>query len=501
MGVLAPTPTAFSGIGARTLEYPSSAANFFGEPFAHRLRWAHAVNSRRRLRAVLCTDAHFLEADVAAGPVFSRKDEVFTLPSSGSGASSTVYRSLGTDVVTEDGQAVIMAHYPTERSSDLTLESFIRTVLVHNEYVDEQFSDFAAQVTAPLPTVAEVSHSESDDPAIPAAASLANSDRKRNLRSPFSNPVEVEELADDHATLQSSAATTDLQVQHSNAGPHCEEAAAFARDLHKELDAQAQVHGHMITACVGTRRDYRMADGSRPTRKGVKLDFKLFECVLPALRYLREVDAAGKLRGHLWLNGDIFAGPGALISPLDAKQFVRLCAEWLPEAVLSLSWGSSVLSTSRLYTDEMVDAMIELCMSPLVKRPLGSPSNFSHKDKIAQADLLAKHPETEREVNGSPDPKTKDDGVYLAAPAASCTHITFAVAAEYCVSSATSLRKLLDAVPGASLTVFSGVGSLGITPFAVQDIITAFGKTRCFLDLRVSKPCRSCGQAGMCVVH
>ncbi|CAE8650141.1 unnamed protein product, partial [Polarella glacialis] len=176
------------------------------------------------------------------------------------------------------------------------------------------------------------------------------------------------------------------------------------------------------------------------------------------------------LGGHLWLNADIFAGPGALISPLDARQFVRLCAEYLPQAVLSLSWGSSMLSTSRLYTAEMVEQMIEICMSPLVKRPFGA---------------LGVHTLSPRSnVDG-------DDG-YLLAPAASCQHITFAVAAEFALSSSKALKKLLDAVPGASLTVFSGMGSLGVTPGTVQEIITTYGKTRCFLDLRVTKPCRSC---------
>ena len=31
-----------------------------------------------------------------------------------------------------------------------------------------------------------------------------------------------------------------------------------------------------------------------------------------------------------------------------------------------------------------------------------------------------------------------------------------------------------------------------------QDIITTYGTTRCFLDLRVTKPCRTCSQGGSC---
>jgi hypothetical protein len=102
------------------------------------------------------------------------------------------------------------------------------------------------------------------------------------------------------------------------------------------------------------------------TRKGVKLDFKLFDCVEPSIRYLSKIAAAKELGGHLWLNADVFAGPGALMSPMNAKQFVRLCAETIPEAVLSLSWGSSSLSATRIYTDDMVEGMIELCMTPII---------------------------------------------------------------------------------------------------------------------------------------
>jgi len=240
----------------------------------------------------------------------------------------------------------------------------------------------------------------------------------------------------------------------------------------------------MITACVGSRRDRPIVMSARRIRKGVKLDFKLFNCVGPTIAYLRQVGAAKKLRGHLWLNADVFAGPGALISPLNAQEFVRLCAEQLPEAVLSLGWGASILSTTRMYTNDMIDQMIELCMSPIVHQSLpGAARHNTDGDGRATA-------------AGTKAAGGADHDLYLT-PAATCHHITFAVAAEYAVGSADALRKLLDSVPGASLTIYSGVGSLGITPAHVQEIINTYGKKRCFLDLRVSKPWRSCTQ-GSC---
>lgn len=394
--------------------YPRLAARDFGEQFAHRLRWAHAVNSRRRLRLALATAAHFLEADVAAGPLVEHARERAPAPPSVPARPASADRGPGTRVHTAQGQSVIMAHYPTARSSDLSLERFITAVLRHNERVAEAV----------------------DDP------------RARSL-------------------------------QRSESEPCLSEAAAFARDLNKELEAQAGTNGHMMTACVGSRRDRPAMMSARRTRKGVKLDFKLFDCVEPTINFLVEVDAARKLAGHLWLNADIFAGPGALMSPLNAKEFVRLCAEKLPDAVLSLSWGASIISTTRLYTDDMVQRMIELCMCPIVQQPSCglSPDEVPASDEVREAKQT--------------DLGNAEESLYLT-PAATCRHITFAVAAEYALSSAKVLQRLLDSIPGASLTIFSGVGSLGITPGHVEDLITTYGERRCFLDLRVSKPWRSC---------
>mmetsp|Transcript_41667 Transcript_41667/g.116089 ORF Transcript_41667/g.116089 Transcript_41667/m.116089 type:complete len:516 (-) Transcript_41667:310-1857(-) len=411
--------------------YPEAAAAHFGECFAHRLRWAHAVNSRRRLRGALATPAHFLEADVASGPLLTpsgRCEPGGAAPAvppdawpAGGPAGPGPQRAAR--VCTRGGEAVIMAHYPTEHSSDLSLERFVHAVLRHNE-----------RIASP--------QSMAEEEAAPTCG----------LRS--------RPLASEPVCTQADAGGSD-------------EAAAFARDLNKELDAHAAVNGGMITACVGSRRDRPVVVSSRRTRKGIKLDFKQFDCVEPTITFLRQINAAKKLEGHLWLNADVFAGPGALITPLNAKEFVRLCAENLPEAVLSLSWGASIISATRLYTDEMIERMIELCMSPIVQQPL--------------------------EVAGLPQQGTLGGGMYLT-PAATCQHITFAVAAEYALGSAGVLRRLLESVPGASLTIYSGVGSLGITPAHVQDLINTYGKRRCFLDLRVSKPWRSCTN-GNCAVQ
>eukprot|EP00930_Biecheleria_cincta_P103813 TRINITY_DN95915_c0_g1_i1.p1 TRINITY_DN95915_c0_g1~~TRINITY_DN95915_c0_g1_i1.p1 ORF type:complete len:470 (+),score=64.56 TRINITY_DN95915_c0_g1_i1:170-1411(+) len=409
-------------------------------------------------------DAHFLEADVSIGKFVDSADALTASTSSGVKEEPKV--------ISASGAPVIMAHYPTARSSDLTLEGFMATVLWHNSQLD-----------APLPL-----NGQDISPSSPSGNEEAECDpspggpQKRPLTSPFSEPVlarDVPEQSSRHPSTSSSA------LARQTARP-CEEAAAFALDLSRELDLKTLSHNAMVMACIGARRDSSGHISPIFTRKGVKLDFKMIDCVKPTLLFLRDIKASRKLGGHLWLNADIFAGPGypdSFLSPMDAFEFVRLCAELVPDAVLSLSWGSSFISTSRRYTDEMVDRMIELCMSPMV------PSRLSGRTDLPDADSL----NIDRETSAD---NTKDK--IILAPAASCQHITFAVAAEYALGSAPKLLKLLDAVPGSSLTIFSGMGSLGISPSTVQDLITMFGKTRCFLDLRVTKPCRSCSQDATC---
>ncbi len=54
------------------LQYLEAAAQDFAQPFAHRLRWSHAVNSIGCLQEALAGDSHLLEADVSAGPLLGQ---------------------------------------------------------------------------------------------------------------------------------------------------------------------------------------------------------------------------------------------------------------------------------------------------------------------------------------------------------------------------------------------------------------------------------------------
>jgi hypothetical protein len=423
--------------------YPARAAAHFGEYGSHRIRWAHAVNSRRRIRAAFGSNAHFLEADVCSGPVIVKED------STHKSRSKDANKGSETTVRTASGEDVIMAHYPTELSSDLSFETFMSMVLRHNERVAQEVASHASAM----------------------AAAGGGQDRS-------SGP--------------SSSPTNNRQRRPTPTAE--EEATVFSRELDVELD-QAAAQTSSLASCVGSRRDFNGSGRSFAlTYKGVKLDFKRFDCVAPCIEHLRRIDAAKKLKGHLWLNADVFAGPGALLTPFDAKQFVRLCAENLPEAVLSLSWGASLLSTMKSYSEEMVDLMIELCMTPIVPRAL---RHTSSNGKLAPEEGN----DGECDTTASSPLRVPSDGEMCFTPAAVCHHITFAVAVEYAQMSAVGLTKLLDAVPGSSLTLFSGYGSVGVSPTHVKELIDAYGTSRLFLDLKLSKAWRTCGvtKASCCV--
>jgi len=255
------------------------------------------------------------------------------------------------------------------------------------------------------------------------------------------------------------------QPESPQIGPHGDEATIYEKELNNELDVTGGGGASGMFCCSGARLNGGQACSTRPTLKGVKLDFKHIDCVEPALNYLREINAVEKLDGHLWLNADILEGPGALI-PAMQEEFVRLCATALPGAVLSLSWGSSVLSTSRAYSEDMVEKMVKLCLIPSV--------TCQHDWEIG--------------------------GTFLRTPAAACRHITFGVAVEYALASESYLNSLLARVPNSSLTIFSGSGSFSITPNTVKQLITTYGPSTLFLDLKLTK-WRACSDPVRCSIQ
>eukprot|EP00928_Gymnodinium_smaydae_P013880 TRINITY_DN15034_c0_g1_i1.p1 TRINITY_DN15034_c0_g1~~TRINITY_DN15034_c0_g1_i1.p1 ORF type:complete len:443 (+),score=90.37 TRINITY_DN15034_c0_g1_i1:88-1416(+) len=394
-----------AGRPAEAEDYPLEAAAFFGLAASHRIRWGHAVNSKAELLQALRGDAHLLEADVASGR-FVKLESVGQYGGVSSWGQDPV--DDGVQVRTANGDPVLMAHAPLQSETDLSFEDFINEVEQHN---------FRA---APLP---------------PSCGTQVQSCWSRG-----------------------------------RCGDPDAEAADFAAQLERELTMLGSASSSaMLGSCGGSRLG--SPDG-RPCllqRKGVKLDFKEFDCVEPALEHMRRRKLCENMEGHVWLNADIFAGPGALSRPLNAERFVALCADRLPEAVLSLSWGTSAISFGlREYTCEMVDKMISLCTTPLDEL-----ADSVHSKNISAS------PVDKRHFRG----RTAQERF---------RHITFAVSADYVLDSAEELRRLLQSVPGSSLTIFSGFAGFSVSPSYVRDVLLAFRDHSVFLDLKLSSDASAC---------
>ncbi len=78
----------------------------------------------------------------------------------------------------------------------------------------------------------------------------------------------------------------------------------------------------------------------------------------------------------VWFNADICKGPGVpdpLISVIDGRKFICECSK-VPGCVLSLGWLTSdktTLSLGKAYTPNMIQAMLDIVMMPLVSDGLG----------------------------------------------------------------------------------------------------------------------------------
>lgn len=89
--------------------------------------------------------------------------------------------------------------------------------------------------------------------------------------------------------------------------------------------------------------------------KGAKLDFKSPEALAHCLAYASR-HALGKI--PLCLSADILPGPGGGPPRFKAAEFLRMCREYLPRAILSLGW--TVGETATGYTKEMIATMLDL---------------------------------------------------------------------------------------------------------------------------------------------
>ncbi|KAG9488044.1 hypothetical protein GDO78_007705 [Eleutherodactylus coqui] len=96
------------------------------------------------------------------------------------------------------------------------------------------------------------------------------------------------------------------------------------------------------------------------SNKGIKLDFKSLEAVLPSMKILDAMK--DNLHQPVWINADILPGPGGNVR-VDAKEFLQTVTSVFPDVTLSLGW-TTVWHPDRSnegYSWDMVREMEKIC--------------------------------------------------------------------------------------------------------------------------------------------
>lgn len=100
------------------------------------------------------------------------------------------------------------------------------------------------------------------------------------------------------------------------------------------------------------------ADTIVAARKGVKLDFKDMRAVEFCLKQLQKINK--KYNTPIFLSADILKGPDSFSTPLfDGKEFITLCHELCPNAILSLGWATEYSKNGK-YSKELLKEMITM---------------------------------------------------------------------------------------------------------------------------------------------
>ncbi|XP_075693957.1 protein FAM151B [Rhinoderma darwinii] len=96
------------------------------------------------------------------------------------------------------------------------------------------------------------------------------------------------------------------------------------------------------------------------SNKGVKLDFKTLEAVLPSMKILDAVK--DHLHQPVWINADILTGPGGNVK-VDARAFLQTVTSFFPDVTLSLGWTTAWHPDRRNkgYSWEMMREMENIC--------------------------------------------------------------------------------------------------------------------------------------------
>uniref|UniRef100_A0A3Q4H2X0 Family with sequence similarity 151 member B n=1 Tax=Neolamprologus brichardi TaxID=32507 RepID=A0A3Q4H2X0_NEOBR len=112
-------------------------------------------------------------------------------------------------------------------------------------------------------------------------------------------------------------------------------------------------------------------EGVKEYGKGIKLDFKSMEAVSTSLVLLQEV--LTEPYRPVWINADIFSGPGGQIVPLEHHTFLSVVTHLPSHTVLSLGWttGWTAGTDNPGYSWDMVHMMEKICRD--LKHPVTFP--------------------------------------------------------------------------------------------------------------------------------
>ncbi|KAI1883105.1 hypothetical protein AGOR_G00241810 [Albula goreensis] len=102
-------------------------------------------------------------------------------------------------------------------------------------------------------------------------------------------------------------------------------------------------------------------DSVLKSKKGIKLDFKSIESVLPSLEILQSRNKTG-INRPVWLNADILHGPNVpnFWPVVNSTAFLELIQNKFPEATISPGWKVLYLPFTQGYTQAMVEEMYQL---------------------------------------------------------------------------------------------------------------------------------------------
>lgn len=91
--------------------------------------------------------------------------------------------------------------------------------------------------------------------------------------------------------------------------------------------------------------------------KGTKLDFKDPRTVVPCLKILQTMN--GENTVPVLLSADVLQGPGGSSSLFKAEEFVSVCKQFYPDAILSLGWMTGYTENGK-YERELFEEILNI---------------------------------------------------------------------------------------------------------------------------------------------